>query len=529
MENTLIKFSDRKDGEVPMETKENKSTMPTKEQIAKLQEDERRQQIKQFATELKGVLQLFNPEKIPNRTTTTYSRETLRTYLRNPATEANNKNLRKLSNYLYTISHVYRRMIRFKAHQMNCKVWSAYPIVSMLEENDEESILKEYERTVNIVTNMNMKSQIQKMNLLAWKNGVSYGFCYGDPEGEGSFYIHPLDPDYCKISCASFDNGVLGFLFDMSYFRGNEDQLEYYDDEFTKLYNEFQRDNIKWKQLPIERTFCLKVDLDNLDYSIPPLSGLMEQVISVTDLQAAQDEIDSLANYKMIWGKLDTISGSKNPDDFTVDLDLALSFMRKINEALPDNVAYALSPLDLDVIEFKDNDASDVNVLSKAYSNLIEANGSIILNSNKITNSQSFKLALKAECEDAMSLTPQLNAWLKFYLKYNHNIETIAVEYSDISPYFMDDEIDKMTKLAGLGLPVKTKLAAMAGANPQESFGMDFLERQLLKLGTERWNNPLISSNTQSNTTGEEGAPTKEDGELTDEGEATRDGNKNDN
>jgi hypothetical protein len=86
-----------------------------------------------------------------------------------------------------------------------------------------------------------------------------------------------------------------------------------------------------------------------------------------------------------------------------------------------------------------------------------------------------------------------------------------------------------MTKLAGLGLPVKTKLAAMAGANPQESFGMDFLERQLLKLGTERWNNPLVSSNTQSSADSEGGAPTKKDGELTDEGEATRDGGKNDN
>lgn len=502
--------------------------METKEQIAKLQEDERRQQIKQFASELKNVLQLFDPEKIPNRTTSTYSRETLRTYLRNPATDANNKNLRKLSNYLYTISHVYRRMIRFKAHQMNCKTWSAYPIISMFEENDEESILKEYERVVNIVAAMNMKSQILKMNLLAWKHGVAYGYTYGDPESDGSFYIHPLDPDYCKISCASFDNGVLGFLFDMSFFRGNEEQLEYYDEAFTSLYNEYTRDNIRWKQLPIEREFCLKVDLDNLDYSIPPLSGLMEQVISVTDLQAAQDEIDSLANYKMVWGKLDTISGSKNPDDFAVDLDLALSFMRKINDALPDNVAYALSPLDLDVIEFKDNDASDVNVLSKAYSNLIEANGSIILNSNKITNSASFKLALKAECEDAMSLTSQLNAWLKFYLKYNYNVETVAVEYSDVSPYFMDDEIEKMTKLAGLGLPVKTELAAMVGANPQKSFGMDFLERQLLKLGTERWNNPLVSSNTQSGVNSEGGAPEKSDGELSDEGLEDRDQNKND-
>lgn len=506
-------------------------TVETKEQIEKLKEEEQRRLRAEFAANLKNVLQLFDPEKIPNRTTTTYNREALRTYLRNPATDANNKNLRKLSNYLYTVSHIYRRMVRFKAHQINCKTWSAYPIVSMYEDNDEEAILKEYERTVNIVAAMNMKTQIFKMLDQLWKNGVTFGYVYGDPEGEGTFYIHPLDPDYCKISCASYDNGVLGFLFDMSFFRGNEELLEFYDKEFTKLYNQYQTDNIRWKQLPIEREFCLKVDMDNLDYAIPPLSGLMEQVIAVTDLQAAQEEIDSLQNYKMIWGKLDTISGSKNPDDFAVNLDLALSFMKKINEALPDNVAYALSPLDLDIIEFKDNDASDVNILSKAYSNLIEANGSIILNSNKITNSQSFKLALKAECEDAMAPVTQLNAWLKSYLKYNHNVESVAVEYSDISPYFIDDEIEKMTKLAGLGLPVKTELAAMVGANPQKSFGMDFLERQLLKLGTERWTNPLVSSNTQSSTDTEGGRPTAEEtGEgLSDEGEATRDGAKNDN
>ena len=92
----------------------------------------------------------------------------------------------------------------------------------------------------------------------------------------------------------------------------------------------------------------------------------------------------------------------------------------------------------------------------------------------------------------------------------------------------MDDEIEKMTKLAGLGLPVKTKLAAMVGANPQESFGMDFLERQLLKLGTERWNNPLVSSNTQSGANSDGGAPEKSEGELSDEGLEDRDQNKND-
>lgn len=500
--------------------------MNTKEQITKLQDEEQKCRAA-FASELKNALQLFNPEQPPTKNTSTYSRESLRTYLRNPATDSNNKNLRKLSNYLYTISHVYRRMINYKAHQINCKTWTAYPVVSMLEENDEESILKEYERVVNIVTNMHMETQIYKMMLNLWKNGVVYGYVYGDPEGEGSFYIHVLDPDYCKISCASYDHGVLGFLFDMSYFNTNADQLEYYDKEFQTLYRQYESDNIKWKQLPIERTVCFKIDLDNLDYSIPPLSGLMEQIISLTDLQAAQDEIDSLQNYKMVWGKLNTISGTKSPDDFEVDLDLALAFMKKINAALPENVAYALSPLDLETIEFKDNDASDSNILSKAYSNVIESNGSIIMNSNKITNSTAFKLAMKVECEDAMAPTTQLNAWLKFYLKYNHNVESVAVEYSDISPYFMDDEIEKYTKLAGLGLPIKTELAAMVNANPQKSFGMDFLERQLLKLGTERWNNPLVSSNTQSGIDGAEGAPTKSDTEITDEGEASRDKDTN--
>jgi hypothetical protein len=502
--------------------------METQERIKHFEKEER-ERIEAFAKELKNVLQLFDPEKIPTRNTSVYSRETLRTYLKNPATENNNKNLRKLSNYLYTISHVYRRMINYKAHQINCKVWNAYPIVSLIEDNDEEAILKEYERTVNIVTNMHMETQIYKLMLQAWKNGITYGYVYGDPEKDGSFYIHLLDPDYCKVSCASFDSGVLGFLFDMSFFNGNEEQLQYYDKEFERLYNEFKKDNVRWKQLPIERTICIKIDPDNLDYAIPPMSGLLESIISITDLQAAQDEIDSLQNYKLVWGKLDTIQGTSNPDDFAVNLDLALAFMKKLGAELPNNVSFGLSPMDLDIIDFDTNNTGDTNILSKAYSNLIESNGSIVLNSNKITNSTAFKMAMRVECQDAMAPVTQINAWLRSYLKYNHKIESIEVEYSDISPYFMDDEIEKYTKLAGLSLPVKMELASMVRANPRKSIGIDFLERQLLGLGTTRWINPLVSANTQSALPGEEGRPASPESALGDEGVASRDQNKNEN
>lgn len=496
--------------------------MDDKERIAFLQNDER----KQFAKELGDILKLFDPSKIPTHSMKTYNRESLRTYLKNPASDTNNKNLRDLSNYLYTISHVYRRMVNYKAHQINCKVWSAYPIVNMAEDNDEAAILKEYERVVKIVTNMHMESQIYKLMLQVWKNGITYGYIYGDPEKDGTFYIHLLDPSYCKVNRASYDSGVLGFLFNMAYFNGHEEKLDYYDPEFRKLYQESKKDNIQWKPLPIERTICIKTDLDNLDYAIPPMSGLFESIISITDLQAAQDEIDSLQNYKLIWGKLDTISGSNIPDDFVVNLKLALDFMQKLGKELPPNISYTLSPMDLDVIEFKDNDASDTNVLSKAYTNLIESNGSIVMNSNKITNSTAFKMAMMVECTDAMKPVAQLNAWLKSYLKYNHNVDSVVVEFSDISPYFMSDEIDKYSKLAQLGFPVKTELAAMINANPMKSYGMDFLERQLLKIGTERWTNPLVSANVQSGIN-EGGAPTKSDTEISPEGEASRDKDTN--
>ena len=498
----------------------------TQEQIKKLQEEEQKRA--NFAADVQNALKLFDPSNIRSKTLSTYSRETLRTYLQNPATDSNNKNLRKLSNYLYTVSHVYRRMINFKAHQIKCDAWTVYPVVSMVEENNPEQVLKEYERVTRIVDNMNMKSQIYKLMLSAWKTDVAFGYIYGDPETDGDFFIHLLDPDYCKISTISYDSGVLGFLFDMSYFGTYAEQLEYYDPEFERLYKEYQKDNVRWKQLPIEKTFCIKINIDNLDYPVVPLSGLLESVISLTDLQAAQDDDYELQTYKMLWGKLDTLSGTKEPNDFSVDLKLAVDFMSKIQGVLPENVGIALSPMDLNTIDFKHNDAADTNMLSEAYSNLIEANGSVVLNSNRITNATSFKMAMKAEAEDAMAPVDQINAWINFYLKHNHNVENMVVEYSKVSPYFIDDYIDKLLKGAQYGLPVKTELASLYNANPNKAHGMDYLERELLGLGTKRWTNTLQSSNTQSSNGG--GAPTVEESgrEISDEGQDTRDQDKND-
>ena len=75
-----------------------------KERIEALSREEKNRAA--FAA-LKDALSLIDLTKNKNITYQTYSRDSLRSYLKNPATESNQKNLRKLSNYLYTVSHVY--------------------------------------------------------------------------------------------------------------------------------------------------------------------------------------------------------------------------------------------------------------------------------------------------------------------------------------------------------------------------------------------------------------------------------------
>lgn len=479
---------------------------------------------------VKDALALIDLTQSKNVTYTTYSRDSLRTYLKNPASENNQKNLRKLSNYLYTVSHVYRRLINFKAYQIQLKAWTVYPDIPLLEEPDQDSILQNYENVTKYIRNMDMKSQILKCMLQAYKNDVVYGFCYGDPETDGEFFIHLLDPDYCKISSQHYYKGVLNFAFDFSFFDSgtNSYYLDVYDPIFKKMYNKYSSDSsLRWQELPIENTFCLKINIDNLDYPIPPLSGLFDSIINLADLQAVQDLKDELEAYKLVWAKIGTISGTKDVDDFEIDLDLANAFYQKLQAILPDNIALAMSPMDLDTIDFQSNNANDVNIISEAYENVINANGGIVLNQNKITNSASFNKALQFDSMDAMAPVEQINAWVNLWVK-NHLGDTyMVVEYSDVSPYFVDDRVDKLLKLAQYGAPVKLELASLINANPVKERGMSYME-DILGFTTKTWNKPLVSSNVQSGMTengdGSEGRTEIENPEdLTDEGQATRD------
>ena len=509
---------------MPLDSFEKKKKELTdQERIAALQKDEISRA--KFAA-VKDVLQLIDLTSSKTQSYTVYSKDNLRTYLQNPSTEANQKNLRNLSEFLYTVSHVYRRLVLNKANQFDAKSYIVYP---KLNDNGdvEESSYQNYIKTSNYVQGMHLDTQVRKCLIKAWLDDVVYGFCYGEPEND-NFFIHILNPDYCKISSVDYYSGKINFAFNFSFFDGsNSFYLDVYDPIFNKMYNSYKSDSkLRWQELPPEKTFCLKINEENLDYPIPPFSGMFNSLIDLVDLSQIQAVKDELSAYKLIYGIIPTISGSKEVDDFAIDLELANQFYQKLQGIVPDGISLGLTPFALDSIDFNQNAAEDTNIVNKAYQNLIEAEGDIVLNSNKITNSESFKRAMMVESATAMSVVHQFNTLVNFYIKNNLGIEDVIVEFSDVSKYFKDDKIDQLLKLGGYGVPIKNQLISLLGISPAQARSLEYLEDKI-GLAKTKWVSPLVSSNVQSgnidNGDGSDGRPKKDDSEIGSDGVATRD------
>ena len=485
-----------------------------------------------WAQTVKNALQLIDLENIPSKTYTVYSKDSLRTYLKNPLSDNNSKNLRKLSQYLYVLSAQYRRLLAYFASMIDLTAYSIVPNVSMTEDNDDEKILQDYEATAKWMEKMNLGGQSFSEFITTFREDCFFGYVYYDDSDEAdvnSFIILPLDPDYCRISSVNYD-GTLNMAFDFSFFNNssNAKYLEFWDKEFTTKYNAYDSDSkLRWQELDPERTWVLKFNYDQTDRVIPPFASLFENLIDLVDLQSITSLKDKLSVYKLLVAKIDTLSGTNEPDDFAIDLNTAVDFYNKMQSIIPESTGIVLSPMEITPINFEKSDADDVNQISKANSNLWEAAGvSQILDNDKLTGASAVRAAqildgLYAQNPLLWQLQARVNRWLDYILPDNG----MRVKYIPVTPYNKSEKITELKDAAALGLPVKMQYMSLLGISPLEAYSMSHLENNILKL-QDNWKYPLQSSYTQTGEN-ESGGQEKDVTELTDEGDKTRDGEKN--
>ena len=457
--------------------------------------EQKKQYIAQIRASLQDkIVQLTNLSKTESITYSTFSKDKLRNYLKNPKT--NEQNLRELSQFLYRMSNQYRRIIHYYAEMIDLNAYMVIPIRDYGDTSDKkEQYLKRYNTTLKYIRKMNMSSQIMKCLITAWREDAFFGYVYEDND---SFYIMPLEGKYCRISSVNYD-GSLNFAFDFSYFRSHSDDLDYWDEEFTKkyaLYQENVRDN-RWQELDRDRTICLKVNVDDVHLVIPPFVQLFSQIIDLIDLQSIQSVKDELSIYKLLVARMETLSGTDEPDDFAVDVDTAMDYYTKLESNLPECVSSCISPLPIDVIEFKGNTTEDVDMISNSMSNLFKAAGvAQILDAEHLSGDEAFKAAILADANMALKiLLPQIQVWHNHYLQ-NHVRNACPIKYIEVTPSTKETVMAQYAEAAQYGVPVKLAYASLLGLDPLEANSLTYLENDCLGL-TENWL-PLQSSHTQS-------------------------------
>lgn len=497
----------------------------TKEQIDNLKFTELADNMKQFAKMMDDILPLTDLTSNSTKTWTVFNKETLRSYMQNPYSASSQTSLRNLAKFLYTLSFPLRRIVNYFASLPDFSSYKVNLDFSLIEDIDEESLLQDYEDACRFIRKMNLTLNMFKLFVIAWREGIVYFQPYQD--ADGTTLLLPLDSQYCKVSSIGY-NGLLHVAFDFTFFRGtNAFYLDIWDKEYKQKYNKFEGDStLRWQELETARAF--KIDISDTDLVVSPFASLFEGLIDLIDLQALIAVKDSLDIYKLLVMKIPLLN-SKNPDDMAINLNLAKKFFNQALESLPPEIGLILSPgMDVDSVSFDKNATSDTNAIADSYQNLMEQTGiSQIFDSSRLTGASSVAMSMLSDALMATKgLMQQVEAFINERIQMEYPNSMAYIKFIEVTTYDKKERITQIEKAANAGIPVKLEYMTLLGYDPIESIASDWLETKL-GLSITRFMHPLVSSHTQSGDSDTGGAPTKDDGDLSDEGSETKDKEKN--
>lgn len=477
-----------------------------------------------------------NVSKTQTRSFTTYTKDKIRTYLQNPLT--NIDNIREVSQFVYRVSNIYKKIIWYYADlplysynlMYNQKDWSSPEAIG--------DFIKNYQKVATRLQQWNMPQEMSKIVAGALRDGIYAGFVYDDKK---SVFIQNLDPKYVKIkNMTAFGTYVVSF--DASFFnQGNNKDFIYgvqdvngkytetdglWDPVFKEGFENYQKDmNNRWFELPMERTICI-IAGDDSNLPLPAFLACLPDVLDLIDYSQLIRDKTELENYVLLISKIPLMPNTKEVDDFAVSFDMIENMQKIIDDAVPNLVGTAYTPCDLEPIRFDRNDQTETDIMAKATKSLYDSLGvSQVVFNNTGTTASAIKASETGDEMVSFELLNRLEGNLKRYIYLNIS-KDFSFKFHQITNFNKVEYLTSLKDQAALGLPVKTDYATASGVTPYEMMNMTYMENALDF--TSKWK-PLTSSYNSSasvsSSTG--GAPTKDDGTLTDEGEKTRDKSKN--
>lgn len=474
-----------------------------------------------------------NVTKGVNKSFVQYTRDLLDQYTANPLNSIDN--LREVSRFLTRVSMIYKQMISYFS-TMPLYTYNITPIFDYTQEVDSEKTLKNYQKVLKSFNSFNMFKELSNVVSTTIRDGFYVGYMfYSEKDG---IFLMPLDQQYCRIY-GKTSNGEWIVFMNAAYFdQGNNKDFIYgvnndgvgiWPDVFIEGYETYKNDgrDYQWFRLPPENTLCMISSTDDefympLPYFLPLFKSLL-QLLDTENLIAAKNEIE---NYKLILLKIPLMQDGDDINDFAIDLDIVLNFQRLLEEIVPDGIGIGTTPCETDTISFdKSTSTSDTDALQKAMNSLFSNAGinQLVVSSGDSSNANGLKYSIANDLGKMSVYIRRLESWLNYFIKTNI-AEGFKLQIFDQTQYNRQDFINEKKSAAELGSSKMDYLCAL-GDTPYIAYNKLRFEAEVLNV--QKFMMPLQSTYTQSgNNTG--GAPTKDETELSPEGQATRDSGKND-
>ena len=477
------------------------------------------------------IISLQNPQRNSNRSFIQYTKDLIKQYLQSPI--ANIDNIRQVSRFLSQVSMLYKKFLSYYATipMWNYNVTYQFDFINPV---DRDTFLSEYQQCLTFLNGIDMQKEMPNVVATALRDGVYYGFVYQMEENK--FWLHALDPQYCKMVGKNADGQWL-VAFDASFFASgsnsqfvdDSDDVEgKWDQVFIDGYNAYlnDRQNSRWFVLPPEKVLCVPAGWDDeYELPLPFFTPIFTSLLDLLDLEQILMSKTELENYVLLLSKIPLVNGSNDVDDFAVSLDLAQQMQALIDAIVPEQVGTAYTPFDIQAIQFeRSNTGDDTDHLAQAMSNLFSNAGlsELVVAGGSSTNSVGLSHSIENDESTAFVYMDRIQSWLRYFLRMN-GYENFIFSFHRQS-YFNKDEYAQATKdfatLGGSAMDYYTS----RNMTPYEAYNKILTEQAL---NVKAMMIPLQSSYTTSASSNQGGAPQKDEDDLSEEGIDTREANKN--
>ena len=449
-----------------------------------------------------------------------YTKDDIATYLSDPYRYE--QQLRAAVTYIYGASSHFRRLIHYFVGLTDW-AYIISPYKTDPKSISANSINRNYRKSLNFLSSMNIKTQFPKLLTVALREDVVYVTTW--IQGENVIF-QQLPSDFCSIS--TVEGNVPNVTFDFSYFDSRQALLEFYPKEFNKKYSVYLKNRTqKWIELDSPTSFAIKANADILDYAIPPFAGILREVYEIEDYKELRLSKTALENYAMIVMQL----GMDDEGNWSLDYNKAVDFWRNLDAVLPEEIGSVLTPMPVNKISFEKSNTASTNTVAEAEEALFTAAGvSSLLFNNEKASANALALSIKADQAITYGVVKSIEDAVNRLLQSQPFGKNFKVTFLDVSPFNRKEVGDQYLKAAQYGLPTVSMWAASQGLGQAELDSMNLLENDILEI--KKLFIPLSSSNTQSgnastkvdsnSATDEGGAPKKDIGDLSDSGEQTQ-------